>query len=248
MTIMPRAAAIAGLLTLAWLSPAKAIVFYVVSEPDRAVYRIDSKALGKPELVGKLEGQGAVMGIVDLGDGELLLFDSTNNSMLTFSLKLQRVVSEVKLDRDLDLHVRGIAMDSKGVIYGVFPGLKLATIDRVTGQTTPVVTLQGAARVEAIAFGPNDRLFASGSAKKDGSSENFYRVDLKTGELDLIGAHGFADLDTLAFGRDTYFYGTNSRAELTNELLRVSPRGGKKDVVGDTGVRGVNAITLPREH
>jgi|GEM_PF-3445469 len=243
---MLRAAAIAGLLTVMCCSNARAIEFYVVSEPERAIYRIDSKALGKPDLVGKLEGRGALMGLVDLGDGELLVFDSTNDSMLTYSLELKRIVSEVKLDRDLDLHVRGIAMDSKGVIYGVFPGLKLATVDRVTGQTTPVVTLQGAARVEAIAFGPNDRLFASGSAKNDGSSENFYRVDLKTGELDLIGAHGFADLDTLVFGRDTYFYGANSRAELTNELLRVSPRGGKKDVVGDTGVRGVNAITLPR--
>lgn len=243
---MHRAAFFFVLMAISCCSTACGIEFFVLSEPERAIYQIDLQSLGKPTLVGRLDSTGRLMGLVDLGDGELLTFDSTSDSMLTFDIEQGRVVNVTKVDRDLDPHVRGFTLDSKGLLYGVFPGLKLATINRVTGETAPVVTLHGAARIEAIAFGPGDRLFASGSTKNDGKSESLYRVNLNSGQLERVGAHGFADLDTLCFGGDTYFYGTNSRAEVMNELLRVTPRGRAKTVVGDTGVYGVNGIALRR--
>jgi hypothetical protein len=65
--------------------------------------------------------------------------------------------------------------------------------------------------------------------------------------MTLVGATGFADTDALTYGGDTYFYGTNSRSEVANELLRISPRDGKGAVLGNTGVPGVNGIALSKK-
>jgi hypothetical protein len=209
--------------------------FFVLSEPEYAILRVDSVALGKAELVSRLPRETKLAGLIDNADGTLLTFDIVSNSMFVVQLPNGHVTAKVKLDRDIDVNPRGFAMNSQGVLYGVFTGMTLMTIDRATGETTVVANLTGASRVEAIAFGPGDRLFAAGSARRDGSSENFYRVDLQTGKLTLIGATGFADTDALTYGGDTYFYGTNSRAEVANELLRISPRDGKGTVLGNMG-------------
>jgi hypothetical protein len=244
---MRHAVILAGLLVYSVATGATAAEFFVLSQPERAIYRINSAAPGKPIRVGSVGSEGALMALIDLGDGELMTFDGQGHAMLTFNVAQGQVTATKKLDRALDEHVRGFAKDSSGTLYGVFPGMKLATINRDTGETTPVATLSGAARIEALAFGPGDRLFASGSEGRDTKSERLYRVNLKNGKLEPIGAHGFSDVDTLTFGADTFLYGTNSRAELTNELLRLSPRGGKGEVAFDTGVPGVNGIVLIRE-
>lgn len=227
---------------LVCIGTAPAAEFFLLSQPERAIYRFDSDSPGKSKLVGSIGGEGALMVLLDAGNDDLLTFDGVSDEMLTFNVAEARVTARVKLDRDIDEHVRGFALDSDGTLYGVFSDMKLATIDRATGVTTPLVSLRGAKRIEAIAFGPGNRLFASGSQRRDGSSESLYRVNIQDGALEPIGKHGFADVDTLTFGGDSYFYGTDSRAETTNELLRLSPRGGKGDVVGDTGVRGVNGL------
>lgn len=221
--------------------------FFLLSQPERAVYRFDSDSPGKSELLGSIGGEGALMVLLDVGNDELLTFDGVSDEMIAFNAVEARVTGRVQLDRDIDEHIRGFALDGNGMLYGVFSDLKLATIDRATGTTTPLVSLRGAKRIEAIAFGPGNRLFASGSQRRDGNSESFYRVNIQDGMLARIGTHGFLDLDTLTFGGDTFFYGTDSRAETTNELLRLSPRDGKGELVGDTGVRGVNGISLVRK-
>jgi hypothetical protein len=224
--------------------PTMAAEFFVLSEPDRAIYRVDSLALGKAELVGTLPREAKLAALVDAADGTLLTFDVASDSMFVFDVSEGRVTATVKLDRDIDVNPRGFAANSQGVLYGVFTGMSLMTIDRATGETTVIANLSGAKRVEAIAFGPGDRLFAAGSARRDGSSENLYRVEIQTGKMTLVGATGFADTDALTYGGDTYFYGTNSRSEVANELLKISPRDGKGTVLGNTGVQGVNGIAL----
>jgi hypothetical protein len=229
------------------LAPATNVLaaeFFLLSQPERSIYRFDSDLPGKSKLIGSLGGEGALMVLLDAGNDELLTFDALSDEIITFNVAEAQVTGRVKLDRDIDEHIRGFALDSRGTLYGVFSDLKLATIDGATGVTTPLVSLRGAKRIEGIAFGPGNRLFASGSQRRDGSSESLYRVNIQNGALEPIGKHGFADVDTLTFGGDSYFYGTDSRAETTNELLRLSPRGGKADLVGDTGVRGVNGIAL----
>jgi hypothetical protein len=218
--------------------------FFALSQPELAIYRIDSQSLGKPELVGNLPRESDPVELIDAGDGMLLTFDRARNAMLSFSIAEGRVTDSVKLDRDIDVNVRGFSRDSRGQIYGVFPGMTLMTIDRTTGETTVVTNLNGAPRVEAIAFGPGDRLFAIGSAGRDTKSEKLYRVDLNSGKLMLIGATGFADTDTLTYGGDTYLYGANSRVEVPNELQRISPRDGKGTTLGNAGVPGFNGIVL----
>jgi hypothetical protein len=223
---------------------AQAAEYYALSQPELAIYRIDSQSLGKPELVGNLPRETDPVELIDAGEGTLLTFDRASNAMLSFSIAEGHVTDTVKLDRDIDVNVRGFSRDSRGQIYGVFPGMTLMTIDRTTGETTVVSNLHGAPRVEAIAFGPGDRLFAVGSAGRDTKSEKLYRVDLTTGKLTPIGATGFADTDTLTYGGDTYLYGANSRVEVPNELQRISPRDGKGTTLGNARVAGFNGIVL----
>jgi hypothetical protein len=223
---------------------ARAVEFFALSQPELAIYRLDSETLGNPELIGDLPSESDPVELIDAGDGTLLTFDRTSNSMFIFTIAEGRVTDTVKLDRDIDVNVRGFSRDSRGQIYGVFPGMTLMKIDRATGETTVVANLHGAARVEAIAFGPGDRLFAIGSEGRDTKSEKLYRMDKASGKLTLIGPTGFADTDTLTYGRDTYLYGANSRVGVPNELQRISPRDGKGVTLGNAGVAGFNGIVL----
>jgi hypothetical protein len=225
-------------------SAAHAVEFFALSQPELAIYRIDSQSLGKPKLVGNLPREMDPIELIDAGDGNLLTFDRSSNSIISFSLIEGRMTDTVKLDRDIDVNVRGFSRDSRGQIYGVFPGMTLMTIDRTTGETTVVTNLHGAPRVEAIAFGPGDRLFAIGSAGRDTKSEKLYRIDTNSGKLTLIGETGFADTDTLTYGGDTYLYGANSRVGVPNELQRISPRDGKGATLGNAGLAGFNGIVL----
>ena len=226
---------------------AAAIEFYVVSQPDRNLYRVDSENLGVPTLVGPITTGTDLYEIVNLGAAGLLTFDRDGNQVITLDPADASVQATATTDDDIALTVRGFDVNSAGTLYGVFAGMELRTIDRVTGATVLVANVTGAARVEALAFGPGDVLYAMGSVGADGNSENLYTLNAVTGQLTLIGPTGFADVDTLTFAPDGFLYGANARAAVTNELLRISPLTGAGTVVGNTGVFGLNGIAVVPE-
>lgn len=226
---------------------ALAVQFYVLSETDPAMYRVDSENLGVPTLVGAISTGTRLYEVLNPGDGTLLTFDRDTNTIITLSAADASVQSVVSLDQDLFVSRRGFDFDSSGILYGVLPGMQLRTVDPATGQTSLIANITGAARVEALAFGPDDTLYATGSAGDDSNSENLYTLNTATGQLTLIGATGFADVDTLTFAPDGFLYGANARAGITNELLRISPITAEGTELGDAGVVGFSGIAVVAE-
>ena len=133
-------------------------------------------------------------------------------------------------------------MDNNGVVFGLFNGLELRTLDPVTGTTTFIANVVGAERIEAITFDSDGTLYAAGSAGDDQNSENLYQIDVNSGMATLVGPTGFTDLDDLAFGSDGNLYGVDSNNGVEAMLLQISTTDGQAIDLGFTGVSAANGI------
>ena len=214
--------------------------FYLISADDNGLYRV-STDMGQPDLIGFVDVGTDLYELVDVGE-YLLTIDRTMDLLLTISKIDASVVSNVQIDSNVFVTRRGIDIDSNGVVYGLFEGLELRTLDVKTGATSVIATITGAARVEAIAFGPDGTLYACGTADNDSDSENVYTLDIATGELSLLGPTGFVDMDGLSFADDGFLYGVDANAGQSSNLFRISPIDGSAVDLGTTNVEAANGI------
>lgn len=216
--------------------------FVALDHGSQNIYRIDTAQLGSPALIGHVGTGTDLYELLRASPGFLYTFDRDANTIITISQTDAHTVSVTNLDQDLFVSRRGFDFSPEGVLYGVLPGMQLRTVNPATGVTTFIADITGAARVEALAFAPDGRLFASGSAGDDASSENLYLLNQTTGELTLVGTTGVADIDTLAFGFDGQLYGADSVEGTPAHLYRLDLTTGIATDLGNSGVPGLNGL------
>ena len=152
------------------------------------------------------------------------------------------VLATVGIDTDVTVQPRGFDLSPiDGLLYGVFPGLQLRTIDPTTGVTTFVTDISGVVGIESLAFGADGTLYASGSPTSIHPATHMYELDIQTGAVSLLGVTGL-DIDALTFGADGFLYGTDSEAGRPADLIRIDPSTGTFQNLGSTGVPGFNGI------
>ena len=178
--------------------------FFLMSGDDGGLYFLEQGETA--ELIGILQPESDLSGLVNFGDF-LLTLDRGSNEIITIDKSTAAIVSEVPLDVDVFITRRGIAVNESGVVFGIFDGNQLRTVNTTTGATNLVAVVSGAERIEALAFGIDGTLFAAGSEEDDLNSENVYTLNIDTGVLELIGATGVTDLDALTVGQDGMLYG-----------------------------------------
>ena len=206
------------------------------------IYQFDTNHLGSSTLIGHVATGTDLYELRRAGPGLLYTFDRAANDIITISQTDAHTVSVIPLDQDLFSTVRGFDFSSQGVLYGVLPGMQLRTVNPATGATTFIADITGASRVEAIAFAPDGRLFASGSAGNDANSENLYTLNTTTGVLTLVGTTGVVDTDTLEFGFDGQLYGANSVDGTNADLYRYNLTTGVATDLGNSDVAGLNGL------
>ena len=215
--------------------------FYVVSSDNNGLYQIASSEHVSTRLIGFVNEGTDLYELVDVGS-ELITLDRATERIITLDKQSADVVAIETLDTDVFITRRGLDANSSGTIYGIFEGNQLRTVDPKSGATQLVATITGAERVEAIAFGPGDELFAVGSFANDSNAENLYSLDIKTGQLTFIGLTGFNDVDTLTLARDGYLFGVDANSGVESILFRISPIDGMGVEEVPTGVFAVNGI------
>jgi len=221
---------------------ARAEILLSLDHGSQNIYRIDTAQLGSPVLVGHVDTGTDLWELRRASPGLLYTFDRDANTIITISQTDAHTINVTNLDQDLFVSRRGFDFSPGGVLYGVLPGMQLRTVNPATGVSTLIANITGAARVEALAFAPDGRLFASGSAGDDANSENLYLLNPTTGVLTLAGATGLPDIDTLAFGFDGQLYGANSVDGTPAHLRRFNLVSGIATDLGDSGVPGFNGL------
>jgi hypothetical protein len=218
-----------------------ALEFILLSVPENKLFSVNTP-LSNPSLIGTVNVGTDLYELVAASPTRLYTFDRAGNTLITVDRFNAQVLGTVQLDQDVFSTRRGFDLSPAGVLYGLLPGMQLRTIDPLTGSTTFIANVTGAARVEAMAFAPDGTLYAAGSADDDATSESLYRLSTTTGELTYIGLMAVPDLDALTFGADGFLYGTDSEARATTHLFKIDPATAAVDDLGDTGVIGANGI------
>jgi MYXO-CTERM domain-containing protein len=223
-------------------SSASADQLVALSRGERAIYLIDTDDLGSPVKIGDISVGTDLDALALSPEGTLITTDRGSDLLITVSASDASLISQVTLSRDLPVRPRGFDFDPAGTLYGVFAGMDLCTIDRATGVCTTVVTLTGAAHVEALSFAPDGTLYATGSATGDATAEELYEVNLLSGALTLVGHTGLPDVDALTLGPSGMLFGTDSVAGISADLYGIDPNTGAGIVLGNTGVVEVNGL------
>ncbi len=226
---------------LAFNLPAFAVPLFLLSEVSPTLYRVDTDSLGTPEVIGPVTFGNDVIELVTTSPDFVYAFDRDSNSLLTLSTT-DASATVTPLDRDLVGAPRGFDLSPEGDLHGVFGGMQLGLINPFTGTTSIIANLTGAAFVEAIAFGSDGTLYASGSptpATTQGTQ--LYTINRLTGVMSLVGSIGL-EIDTLGFGADGFLYGARSGPG-RQLLYRIDPATAARTTVGDTGVNSIVGIT-----
>jgi hypothetical protein len=219
------------------LGTASAEELIAIDVPGNDLYRLRTDDLGSPVLLGHVSVGTDLSGLVVAGPDRLYTFDRDGNSLITVSASDASVLSVVALDRDCLVGPRGFDLSPGGVLYGVFGGMELRTVDPSTGQTTLVAGISGAGAgmLEALAFSPGGTLYSVGS-------DRLFTLDPETAVLSLIGSLNVSDIDCLTYGLDGFLYGTDSLVGYQADLYRIDPVTAHLDIVGNTAVYEVNGI------
>lgn len=238
-----------GLLTACFASIASAVLaepLYLLDEFNTSLYRIDTESIGTSVLIGSVAFGADDIELVGASSTRVYTFDRASESLVTVSTIDASVVDVVTLDRALVNNPRGFDLGIDGVLYGIFDGLELRSIDPLTGTTALVANLTGVSTVEAIAFASDGTLYASG-APSGNIGNQLYTVDIGTGGVSLIGGIGI-EIDTLGFGINDVLYGGFSGPG-RSRLYTIDTAAGALTDLGDTGIESIVGITrvLPVE-
>jgi hypothetical protein len=128
-----------------------------------------------------------------------------------------------------------IAKSSTGKLYGV-NFQSLYKINRSSGTVTYIGSL-GVSNINALAFGPNNRLYAAGDS-------NFYRINLNTGKAQLIATiSDFYSSGDIVYDRTRkQFFATSST--FGKDFLYSIKLGGKATEIGNIRFRDVFALAF----
>ena len=97
-------------------------------------------------------------------DTTIIGVDREREVLVTIDVLTFSVVKKVRLDTNMFVRGRGLAVSPGGTIYGVFRGRQLRTIDPETGRTTLIGTLpKSIVGTESMTFAPDGTLYAAAS-------------------------------------------------------------------------------------
>lgn len=214
----------------------QAVVFIAYSEDDNSLYMLTAPTM-QATIIGTLEIPDAahVSALVWLTDNTAYTTDTTANALYTIDLTDASTICSVSLDADILVWNRGLGMSPEGVLYGIFAGNQLRTINPENGTTALVADINGPL-MESIAFSFDGTLYG-------GSAGNIYELAMETGEVALISDTPFLDIDTLTFAPDGYLYATDSEAGWAAHLYRIDPLTGTATDLGGTGITGFNGLS-----
>jgi len=68
-----------------WASTASAVQLFLINECDANLYRVDTYALGTPELLGSVAFGSDVIELVTASANNLYAFDRDSNTLITLS-------------------------------------------------------------------------------------------------------------------------------------------------------------------
>jgi hypothetical protein len=220
--------------------------FVALSQTDNTLYSIKTP-LGVPTLIGPVDAGTDPVELIEASPDRLYTVDRATQTLITIDRFSGAVLRKVLLDHAIPTRPRGFELSPDGILYGIFPGIELRAIDPLTGTTTLITKVSGAAQIESIAFASDGTLYVSGSIANDGNSESLFRLSLTTGQLSLIGNMGVADVDEITFGSDGFIYGVNSQGGVKAHLLKIDPATARTLDVGSTGVSEVTGIVAIRQ-
>lgn len=170
-------------------------------------------------------------------DTSAYMVGRAQNILYTVSLLDASVIASVPLDHDMEVNGRGLDLSPDGVLYGLFAGRDLRSINPLTGQTSLQVQLDSW-YVESMAFSPEGALYV---AEAHGPSHALSTVDMGTGLRSYVTDLGLLDADAMAW-LDGYLYAADSQAGVAADLYRIDPLTGSVVNLGSTGIVELNGL------
>ena len=215
----------------------------VLSLDNDELYDLELNPL-QATLIQSLGELGTPNGLVPAEKGFAYTIDRDEDKLYTIRISDGVVVNFVQLDADVAQQSRGFAVSPGGVMYGMFSGRALRTIDPSTGITTFVVVVGINWIIEGIAFGDDGTLYAVGNHNL-GESNRLFSVDTTTGTATWIATLPVPDVDTLIFAPDGFLYGGDSIAGVA-DLYKIDPVSGSLTNLGATGITQFTGVmTVP---
>lgn len=224
---------------------------YVLSraaDGTRTLLRGSTADLSLTEL-GEIDYDGDLWELVPGAYGYLYTVDRGTDTLVKLSAGTGEVVHTTALDADMRNNGRGFARSPEGVLYGLFDGKHLRTIDAATGETTAVAQLQGiGGGVEAMTFCPDGKLFVAASPSGSPVGSHLYRVDVGTGGTTSIGRIGAAtiDIDSLTCSAALQLYGADAvNTAAGADFQQVDPKTGTRILLGRLATGGyIDGVTM----
>lgn len=240
--MMMRKTAFLFVVLLLWVSSPGAcatIELIAYSYDDNSLYSLPLDTL-QPTKIGTMEisGDSDLWALAHAGPGAAYTVDRATDTLYTVDITDASTIASVQLDQDMQISNRGLDVSPAGVLYGVFPGTNLRTIDPKTGASTLLFNIEGVVRIESIAFSPDGRLYAVGDV---GSRTDLYEVDLVLQSASLISRMNVSDIDCLTYAPDGFLYGADSILGAA-DLYKIDPLTGQLFNLGTTGIIELNGL------
>jgi len=211
--------------------------FYAYSHTDNSIYKSSGPTLQFTKI-GTLETLSYPAtnngGLVKASESSAYMTERFTDLLYTVSLNDASMISVVQLDYDMKVNGRGLDISPSGILYGVFKGSQLRTVDPQTGITT-FLTYIDIPGIESIAFSSSGILYAGTD------SGDLYELNITNGSVSLISNTPILDIDALTFASDGYLYATDALLTVA-DLYRVDPLTGTTVNFGSTGLTEVNGL------
>lgn len=205
------------------------------SYDDWALYQLNPATMETSKIGELTISRSADLAcMASAGDGQAYMVGRAQNVLYTISLLDASVIASVPLDHDMEVNGRGLDLSPDGVLYGLFDGRDLRSINPLTGQTSLQVQLDSWG-VESMVFSPDGTLYV---ATYTGALST---VDLETGFFDHVASLGSLDPDAAAWF-DGYLYAADSQAGVVADLYRIDPLTGSMVNLGSTGIVELNGL------
>jgi len=213
--------------------------FVVYSHSDNSLYRLSGPALQSTKI-GTLQTETYPAtnngGLVKASENSAYMTERFTDILYTVSLDDASMIASVQLDGDMQVNGRGLDISPDGILYGIFGGNELRTVNPQTGITTFLTHVNNIAfEIESIAFSSGGILYVG----NDGGE--LYELDIDTGIGSLIAKTALLDIDALTFAPDGYLYATDATYEAA-DLYRIDPLTGMSTNLGSTGLAEVNGL------
>jgi len=143
----------------------------------------------------------------------------------------------------LDLYsLSGIAFDTTGTLYLALRTGEIYSLDLLNGMYTLVAT--ASINVNAIAFDPaTNELWAAYWKALGSTKDQIYKIDLTTGNADLIGETGLDILtDDLAFDESGSLFGSAGNTVNLNDLISINKSDGSASIIGSIGFPDITGL------